>query len=118
MHPVARTPAHSIVFYSVLVFLLGIYGSFVWLAAMSALVRVLIYMACIAAMPRLRRRFGAVPGSFRVPGGWFTAAGAFGVSGLLLVQVRLDAVLVTAVFLLAGAVLYRVVRRGRGAAHS
>lgn len=117
VHPVARTPAHSIMFYSLLVFLLGIYGSFVWLAAMSALVRVLIYMACIAAMPRLRRRFGAAPGSFRVPGGWFTAAGAFGVSGLLLVQVRLDAVLVTAAFLLAGAVLYRVVRRTRGAVY-
>jgi hypothetical protein len=79
---------------------------------MSALVRVLIYMACIGAMPRLRRRFGDTPGSFRVPGGWVTAAGAFVVSGLLLLQVRLDAVLVTAAFLLAGAALYRVVRRG------
>jgi len=112
VHPRTRTPARSIIFFSVLVFLLAVYGSFIWLAAMSALVRVLIYMACIGAMPRLRRRFGDAPGRFRVPGGWVTAAGAFMVSGLLLVQVRLDAVLVTAVFLLAGAVLYRVVRRG------
>jgi amino acid transporter len=111
VHPSTRTPARSIVFFSVLVFLLGIYGSFFWLAAMSALVRVLIYMACIGAMPRLRRRFHDAPGRFRVPGGWVTAAGAFVASGLLLLQVSLVAVLVTAIFLLAGALLYWAVRR-------
>ena len=63
-------------------------------------------------MPRLRRQFGDTPGSFRVPGGWVTAAGAFVVSGLLLLQVRPDAVVVTAGFLVAGAVLYWLVRRG------
>jgi amino acid transporter len=111
VHPATRTPARSIVFFSVLAFLLGVYGSFVWLAAMSALVRVLIYMACIGAMPRLRRHFSHVPGRFHVPGGWVTPAGAFCVSGLLLLQVGLDAVLVTALFLFAGALLYRAVRR-------
>jgi hypothetical protein len=64
-------------------------------------------------MPRLRRRLGRQPGSFRVPGGWVTATGAFLVSGLLLVQVRLEAVLVTTLFLGAGAVLFWVVRRRR-----
>jgi amino acid transporter len=112
VHPVTRTPANSILLYSLLVFLLAVYGSFVWLAAMSALVRVLIYMACIGAMPRLRRRFGGTPGSFRVPGGWFTGLGAFLVSGLLLLQVRAEAVLVTAGFMLAGALVYAWARRG------
>ena len=112
VHPQARTPVNSIVVYAVLVSLLAVYGSFVWLAAMSALVRVLIYMACIGAMPRLRRRFGDIPGSFRVPGGGFTAVGAFLVSGLLLLQVRPDAVLVTAGFLLLGSLIYWGVRRG------
>ncbi|MEI2421913.1 hypothetical protein V6O07_16675, partial [Arthrospira platensis SPKY2] len=69
------------------------------------------YMACIAAMPRLRRRFGDTPGAFRVPGGWFTAAGAFGVSGLLLLQVRPDAVLVTAAVLAIGAGIHLACRR-------
>jgi amino acid transporter len=113
VHPATRTPARSIVFFAALVLVLAVYGSFVWLAAMSALVRVLIYMACIGAMPRLRRRLGRQPGSFRVPGGWVTATGAFLVSGLLLVQVRLEAVLVTTLFLGAGAVLFWVVRRRR-----
>jgi amino acid transporter len=115
VHPTARTPVQSIVFFAVLVFALAVYGSFFWLAAMSALVRVLIYMACIGAMPRLRAHFGKAPGYFRVPGGWVTAAAAFLVSGLLLVQVQLDAVLVTAAFLLAGAVIYWLARRGRPA---
>ena len=111
VHPRMRTPLNSIVLYSVLVFVLAVYGSFVWLAAMSALVRVLIYMACIGAMPRLRRRFGGQPGSFTVPGGWITAVGAFVVSGALLLQVRPSAVLVTAGFLAAGAVVYWASRR-------
>jgi amino acid transporter len=114
VHPITRTPARSIVFFSAIAFLLAVYGSFFWLAAMSALVRVLIYMACIGAMPRLRKRFANAPGRFLVPGGWVTAAGAFAVSGVLLVQVRLDAVIVTGAFLLVGAGLYESMRRGRG----
>jgi amino acid transporter len=111
VHPQMRTPLNSVVFFSALVFLLTVYGSFVWLAAMSALVRVLIYMACIGAMPRLRRRFGGQPGSFTVPGGWITAASAFVVSGALLLQVRPSAVLVTAGFLAVGAVVHWASRR-------
>jgi amino acid transporter len=113
VHPTYRTPAKSIIFFSVLAFALAVYGSFVWLAAMSALVRVLIYMACIGAMPRLRRHFGDVPGSFRLPGGWAVPAGAFIVSGLLLIRVEVEAVLVTAAFLAVAAALYWLMRRRR-----
>jgi amino acid transporter len=114
VHPRARTPANSILFFAALVLILAAYGSFVWLAAMSALVRVLIYMACIGALPRLRRRFGDTPDRFRIPGRRVTPAGAFLVSGLLLIQVRADAVVVTGLFLLAGALLFWSVRRYRG----
>lgn len=111
VHPEFRTPHNSVIFFAVLVFVLAIYGSFVWLAAMSALVRVLIYMVCIAAMPRLRRQFADVSGGFRLPGGWTIPAGAFLVCALLLTQVGLDAVLVTAVFLAIGAALHAWMRR-------
>lgn len=114
VHEERRTPNNSIIFFAILVFVLSVYGSFVWLAAMSALVRVLIYMACIGAMPRLRRRHGDHPERFRLPGGWTIPAGAFLVSGLLLFQVELISVAVTAAFLLAGAVLYWWVRSSRG----
>lgn len=115
VHPVRHTPAASILAFAVLAFVLALYGSFVWLAAMSALVRVLIYMACIGALPRLRRRFADRPAAFRVPGGWFTAGGAFLVSGLLLLQVSADAVLVTAALLGAGALVHWRERRRRAA---
>lgn len=102
VHERHRTPANSILFFSVLVFALSVYGGFLWLAAMSSLVRVAIYMACIAAMPRIRRRHGDAADRFRLPGGWTIPIAAFLVSGLLLLQVEPEAVLVTAGFLLLG----------------
>lgn len=111
VHPAYRTPAWSVIIFALLSFALAAYGTFVWLAAMSALVRVLIYMACIGAMPRLRHSAGLHTAGFRVPGGWIIPVGAFAVCGLLLTQVRIDAVLVTAAFLVAGGILYALVRR-------
>lgn len=111
VHERWRTPANSVVFYGVVAFALATYGSFVWLAAMSALVRVLIYMACIATMPALRRRYADTPGAMRVPGGWWVPAGAFAVCALLLTQVGALSVLVTAGFLVAGAAIYAMGRR-------
>ena len=114
VHPQYRTPARSVMVFSLLVFALSVYGSFIWLAAMSSLVRVLIYMACIASMPRLRQRFGDAPERFRLPGGWIIPAAAFVISGVLLLQVEAVSVLVTAGFLLAGALLYWRVTKDRG----
>lgn len=115
VHPRYRTPAYSVIFLAVLVFALAVYGSFVWLAAMSALVRVLIYVACIASMPGLRRKFGDLPERFRLPLGWTIPVIAMLVSLLLLLQVRWESVLVTAIFLAAGLLLYWLVRlRRRG----
>lgn len=111
VHPRFHTPAASIVAFSLLVFALSVYGSFIWLAAMSALVRVLIYMTCIAAMPRLRRHHGKQPGRFRIPGGWSVPAMAFVVSALLLFQVQWQSVLVTLAFLMMGAVLFLCSKR-------
>jgi amino acid transporter len=110
VHPRHRTPSHSILFMSALVFALAVYGSFVWLAAMSALVRVLIYMACIGAMPRIRARY-ATDSSYRVPGGWFIPVAAFLVCAFLLTQVSLLSVGVTAMFLAAGGVIFHFMHR-------
>ncbi|MDX1626137.1 MAG: APC family permease, partial [Wenzhouxiangellaceae bacterium] len=90
LHPVHGTPHVSIVVFAVLTFALAAVGSFLWLAAMSAMVRVLIYMGCIAAMPRLRRETG--PAGLRLPGGWTIPLIAFSASLLLLIQVDRDAV--------------------------
>ena len=45
------TPANSIVFLGVIVALLAISGSFVWLAVVSTLARLIVYIATIAALP-------------------------------------------------------------------
>lgn len=114
VHERFRTPANSVVFFSILVFVLAVYGSFVWLAAMSALVRVLIYLACIASMPALRARFADREAAFSLPGGWVIPFAAFAVSVLLLWQVRLDSILATLVALVAGSALYAWMRQRRG----
>ena len=105
VHARYLTPANSILFFGALALVLALWGSFVWLAAMSALVRVLIYMVCIGAMPRLRRRF-AGQAAYRVPGGWTIPVLAFAVCGLLLTQVSMVSVAVTAAFLLVGALQF------------
>jgi len=108
VHPDHHTPANSIVFFAALTLVLSVFGSFVWLAAMSALVRVLIYMACIGAMPRLRKRADATMSKgFRVPGGWTIPAFAFGASAILLVQISLQSIAATALVLAVGTVIYR-----------
>lgn len=49
------TPANSIVFFGVVVGALAMSGAFVWLAVMSALARMVIYLVCTGALLKLRR---------------------------------------------------------------
>ncbi len=51
-----RTPANSIVFLAVVAGLLAVSGSFVWLAVVSTLARMIIYSVTIAALPRAPER--------------------------------------------------------------
>jgi APA family basic amino acid/polyamine antiporter len=59
-----QTPANSILFMGGLVAVLALTGSFVWLAVVSTLARLIVYSASIAALPILRRRAGEA----RAPG--------------------------------------------------
>ena len=69
------TPAKSILFMAALGAALALSGSFVWLAVVSTLARLLVYAASIAALPAARRNAGAP-----IRGGlWLVMAG-----GLLL----------------------------------
>ena len=111
VHARYLTPANSVLFFGALALVLALWGSFVWLAAMSAFVRVAIYMVCIGTMPRLRARFGGTTSAYRVPGGWTIPAFAFLVCGLLLTQVSAVSIGVTAAFAVLGAVQYRHARR-------
>lgn len=116
VHPRFLTPANSVVAYGVLVFVAAAFGSFAWLAGMSALTRLGIYLLCIGALPRLRRLPGDPAGRLHLPGGWAIPIAAATVCAWLLAQVHRDAVLVTLAFLAVGAVLHLFARRGRLAA--
>lgn len=113
VHSRFLTPHRSVVFFGVVVFVLAVLGSFAWLAGISVLTRILIYILCIGTIPSLRRRFSAVPGHLRLPGGLSIPFAAIGLCLLLLTQVRLAALLVTVLFLAVGTVLYLCGGRGR-----
>ena len=49
--PTLKSPANSIVFLSVIVAVLAVSGSFVWLAVVSTLARLILYPITIAALP-------------------------------------------------------------------
>lgn len=53
------TPVFSILFFGLFALLLAVSGSFVFLAVVSTLARLLSYFACILAAPRLDRQFAA-----------------------------------------------------------
>lgn len=67
--PRYHTPVNSIVFVGVVGLALALSGGFVWLAAMSTAVRLIVYMGTILTLPRLRKNLGERPGQFRLPGG-------------------------------------------------
>jgi len=103
-----RTPWASVLLYAVLAWALAATGSFVLLAAMSVLVRLLMYLACLAAMPAVDRQ--GPPDRWRLPGGPAVALFAAAVCVALLSQVQWPAVLGTAGLLASGSLLYSVAR--------
>jgi len=111
VHPRYRTPGRSVLFFGLLTFVMASYGSFAWLAGMSAVTRLLIYLMCMGAIPRLRRRFAGLQGSMRLAGGYAVPLAGSLVCLWLLSHVALREVVVTLLFLGAGGVLFLLARR-------
>ncbi|MEO1481046.1 MAG: APC family permease [Myxococcota bacterium] len=116
VHQRFNTPHVSVIVYGVFAFAMAAAGSFVWLAKMSVLVRVLFYVLCIAALPRLRARFRHRSGTFVLPGGLLVPALGILVSLWLLLHVKSVSWLTTAGGLAVGCALYFTVRRKPSAA--
>lgn len=106
VHPEWKTPHVSVLIYGVVGFILASSGSFIWLAAMSAVTRLLIYVASIGALPVIRRQLGENAARIRLPGGYAIPIVAVALSLWLLAHAGLEAYLVTGGFLALGAVLY------------
>jgi amino acid transporter len=111
VHATYRTPAFSILLYGALVLVLAVSGSFVEFVRISVLTRLLIYLAVVAAAPRLRRRPADGPGRLSLPGGPAVPLVAGMVCVALLLQVDGPTLLRTGAYLAVGSVLYVLARR-------
>ncbi len=111
VHARHQTPHTSILLYGILSLVLALTGSFVWLAIMSTLIRLLTYMLSILALPALFRRATEPELAFRLPGGMLIPAIAFGLCVWLMLQAPLSAWYTLGVFILIGTVIYAMMRR-------
>ena len=69
VHPKFRTPAAALTLQTLLALPLALTGSFVHLAVLSVVARLITYLGTALAVPVLRRKMPARPGAFRLPGG-------------------------------------------------
>jgi len=109
VHERFRTPHHSIIFTSLVALVLMLSGSFVFLAAVSAVARLITYTGACAATLVLRRpqHASAVqPATFVVPGGALVPAVAIGSSMLILVMANRQQLLAGLAALAGGAILF------------
>ena len=106
IHPRTRTPLNSIVFYAALGLVLALSGSFVWLAVVSTLARLLSYILGVAALPVLEKRIEKTEGQFRLRGGYLVPAIALLLCLWLITFASISAWLTTAAFFAMGSVLY------------
>jgi len=113
VHAEYRTPSNSIIFLGVLAFALAVSGSFIWLAVMSSLSRMLGYGICIATIPILKKKFGNTSQAFRLPGGYLIPGVAFLLCLWLTFQADMASWVMTAGFVSVGAILYFLSRRSR-----
>jgi APA family basic amino acid/polyamine antiporter len=114
VHPHWRTPSNAILFSSGVTLLLALTGSFVLLAAVSAVARLFIYATTCLATLALRRRDGRAP--FTIPGGPVVPVLGLIVSlGILFGATQDQFVRGLAAFVFGG-VLYFVARRDEPAA--
>jgi basic amino acid/polyamine antiporter, APA family len=76
IHPRFRTPAAAILLQTLIALPLALTGSFVGLAALSVVTRLVTYLGTALAVPVLRHRFAASPNAFRLPFGPLIPAAA------------------------------------------
>lgn len=111
VHAGFGTPANAIAFAGLMSIVLALSGGFVWLAAMSTVVRLIVYSACILSLPKLHSAL--LPGQqpFDLPGGFFIPLLGLVISLWLISQASGDSWLFTGVFMAIGTVLYFLASR-------
>jgi APA family basic amino acid/polyamine antiporter len=101
IHPRFRTPHLSIVIFALMLILFSIGGNFRWNASLSAISRLFMYGAIVAALPVLRRKYPQ-GGKFRLPAGMFFAVAGLAFMGVLLTQMhRAEGIVLSITFAVA-----------------
>ncbi len=100
-----RTPDVSIVIYAVIALGLALSGSFEQMAKVSAVARLIFYLATCAAVPVLRRQTAEVDG-FRLPGGILIPGLAFAVGAAIILGADAVSLAAGGIALVLGAALY------------
>jgi amino acid transporter len=113
VHAKTRTPLNSILFYAVVGLLLALSGSFIWLAVVSTLARLLSYILGVAALPVLERHVEQTERHFRLPGGYLIPVLALLLCLWLVTFASKTAWLTTAGFFVLGSVLYMASSKNR-----
>jgi len=111
VHPRFRTPTVAIVIHTTVALALALGGSFRQLALISAMARLTTYLVTCLAIPRLRKMNAArTTEGFRTPGYVVPALGVL-VSMVFVVNLDAKKLLVAAIALTVGAVIYAASRK-------
>ena len=108
VHPRFRTPSVSVVVFTLFVWVLAVSGTFIWNASISAVGRLLVYVATALSVLLLRRKTRS---AFVAP--WWVHVGTIGFCGWLLLYQKLGEALVVAVVLATGCVVWGAYRWSR-----
>jgi amino acid transporter len=111
VHRVFRTPDASILLYAALALVLALSGSFEQMAKVSAIGRLVFYLATCAAVPILRRRSAGPGDALRLPGGDLIPLLAVAAALAILAGADYVSLAAGGVAMLVGAVLYSVYGR-------
>ena len=110
VHPRFHTPYIAIIVSAVLGCAAAMYSGFATLAAISAIARLLTYIATCVALPIFRRSMPSAQRWFAVPGGVIIPIAAVALSIWLLMGSSKKQVLISAANLAAGAAIYSCYR--------
>lgn len=104
------TPANSVLFFGIAAFILAAMGSFRFLAAMTVLSRLFLFIMTCAAVPALRPKFRG-QGRFILKGGYLIPILGILSCLWLMMQVSWESVWMTGIFVLIGTGLYWIGKR-------
>lgn len=110
VHSTWQTPANSIIFYGLFAFIGAAFGTFTFLAAMTVLSRLFLFIITCGAVPVLRKKFKDIH-RFRLKGGVTIPVLGIIACIWLMLQVSFNSIWLTTLFIAIGTGLYWIARR-------